>query len=507
MTNKERVMTILWLEAGMYRSETVAKKFGMSVSQLEAEAAIFRLSPLYKQKYASFVEQQKEERLSGVPFSEWRDYSTCRTLANGRVEIIVGEHEGEELYHAYIPNKEYFNNICDHTIWVGLEAFRFVINYEQVGRWKQWPVEAQLRFLLARFDSDTFLCYRSRITKEEYERLTGRAYPTTTKKNRRINMPTFRTDETMRALRHVEPGKKASVEQLGQMLSGNSLSYFEDNKTTEVPLTDELRNACFDLLRMSDTERLERLSTEGPTEVEMTVFWHMDRFYDNYQLSDLFREGNREGIKRRAASALEWSKRKSEAFEQTRMLTKPRQRGIKPMAAGRRASVLSDLERQDRAVLVERLRKASADEEGERIAKELLDYRERLSSAIQRQAVNERVAEEKGKWTDAVRDMVTRVLSGKAVPDQDIMGRRAELLKRLRENQGEEDLRALQETEDVLTRLDPSQRPSFYPEQDLTLLYLYVQNKLKTLPEISQKAVSQASPADSLSLYNLINQR
>ena len=39
MTNKERVMTILWLEAGMYRSETVAKKFGMSVSQLEAEAA------------------------------------------------------------------------------------------------------------------------------------------------------------------------------------------------------------------------------------------------------------------------------------------------------------------------------------------------------------------------------------------------------------------------------------------------------------------------------------
>ena len=289
MDNKDRAFAILCLDTGKFMTETLANQFHMSIEDLETELAIFRCSPVYIKQYAAYTERVKKERLKDCAFTPWRDNFTMRQLPNKRIECIVRDENAKMpfLYHAYLPGKEYLDNINDRSSWVGSEAFNYVITYEQIGLWQSRPVDTQLRFLVMRFDAATFLPFRRTINYMEYERITGVPFPEDPDaKKSRVRTPMFKTPPFF-AQKIVEANELAAKTQLAEFLSRRTIHFQKGDLEVEHMVTDDELESASELVELPDLERLKRLAEGGPCEVEWNLLRYLDDFYKKWGLIPL----------------------------------------------------------------------------------------------------------------------------------------------------------------------------------------------------------------------------
>lgn len=297
MTNDNRALAILWLDTGQYLTETVARNFDLSIEELETELAIFRCSSVYVQTYAAYIERQKQALLKECTFSPWRDNFSIRTLPNNRIECIVAEEHSKLplLYHAYLPSKDYLDHISDKTAWVGNDAFHYVLEYEQVSRWKSWTANSQLRFLVKRFDIAAFLPFRRTINYLEYERITGSAFPSDAdSKVSRIRTPEYKTDKRIES-RISEANECAYKAQLAESLRAPSIRFQKGNDWVDHLVTDDERAICNELISLPDVDRLKRMAEEGPHRTEWDLLRYLDHFYTKWELLEPMAEAEQSG--------------------------------------------------------------------------------------------------------------------------------------------------------------------------------------------------------------------
>lgn len=541
MDNEDRVKAICWLDSGVYPTQSVASRFGMTSMELESELAAFKSQPVYQDKCFGYVQDHTRSQLADCPFMAWKDGYTLRTLKNGRIECVICELGSNKFFHFHLPDKDYLDHICNNTRWLAADMFSRELALCHVTDWSLLRVDEQLAFLLKRYDSDIFLPFCRRIDKMQFVSLTGQSFPVVggwsmddgeRLKQTPGDTESYRPDCDYSMLnkdldKDTRSARYDEICKVSSLISTSPFSYFWEGDEIETLLVEADLHLIQMLLMTSDSERLQRLACDGPRDVECMLLYRIDPFYGRYKLMEAFKDGEKSKdysqIKMLAQEAFERIAAAVKMREMTRMKA-PAQSGLQVPKNGNKcspvegplhtildaeegdnldeafASLESVLSGLDTTELTD-ARKLFDDNFRKKMPGSLIDRVVRMFSAFMNGA-NDGLPSEPGMHEVQARDP-------KEAANEKFEKLRTQRKSLLTEMASKGMVRELVDafrcTETEILKYSVANRPSFYPEHDFTLYGLYLSGKVPTQIVVKQQVVGRLSSEELDEIYNKLN--
>lgn len=518
-----RALSVFWLDSGLRPASSVAMINKIPVDRLESELAIFKWSKIYQDEYEPVIIDDIKKALVQHPFRGWNKHICMRLLPNGRIECIIAETRyARRFYHAYLPDKNYIDGIFLQPLLISEDDFFRSAGISEREQWASFPVDQQLNLLLDIYDSEAFIPYRRLITKGEewiknYTGMEVTPYDDSPQYNTHIQNRPF-SPRLIANPSAIVP-QKLPVSVLQETHTGMTILQMIEQKTAvwSNPSGEKqhmaLSNADIALLKskinQKDELRLEDLYTNGLdalTQIEKSVFIHIDPFYMKYDLVEGILSNSEVILHEAVDSILKMTLRRTEDRENMtsdeRMVERVKfQKMLRVLLDDEETHIQKDLQVTN---IRNYLEKYESDITFlEEIWQELL----KLSAQVENPFVNEIFfymdeygfsREESVSQSDIPANVGSSVIQSaisadtgtKSMPvenrfSDDMISYRAGLLAQLvKEDVNPALLEHLQKTEDEITRLPWKDRPDGYPEHNVDLYWLYWSNRLKTVSDV-----------------------
>lgn len=532
MDNEERALSIFWLDGGSHPARAIALRNNISERELECELAIFKTTDAYRTQYEPVIRGEIATSLTNCRFQGWNKYLCIRQLPNQRIECIIAETRfSRKFYHAYIPDKEYVNNIFTHSFISWQQDFFRVAGIKNEFQWSTFPVEQQLNLLLDHYESEAFIPYRRLITEDEtwirsYTGFNVTPYTCPNQYNSQIptqvGPATFRlTTPSSKALPSGTPESVTSFPEMTvQQMIEQKIAVWQDNYGTLIrePLSLTDLVILKEKASQKDIHRLEHLYTDGLTALtdsERKIFVHVDPFFRKYKLQEAVLSGSEfafhsaldEALKNLAdplplsASSLlpvERMERKEKFSGMLQVILNTRSTDIqKDIQVTNIRNLLNNCNND--LIFINDLWQiliTKAASGTDQYITEIFYLMEEFGFYRSRSLPDPDSAEASSQSFEN-KNVPAPVLSAKNM-EETIMDRRAQLLSGIAQVGTVEHLmEQLQETEDEIIRLPFNKRPAGYPEKSEILYQLYLSDRIQTLSEVCSLIIRDLS-ADQL---------
>ena len=516
MTNEEKTVALIWIDAGVYTAQRVAQYYKMQEQELLDELSSFEHQMIYEQ-YQSMVREETYKRLKNIPYTEWNSMFAYRTLDTGRLDCIGWNRSYNTYQQFYFTDKATLAQLPNTR--QELDKDHILKDYKESypstsPAWDQAGVDAQLHVLLGIYDPSDLTDMCRTLSVEEATRIYGKPLddPSEEKPNNRIN--------NNRQNGGMPPEQMAIREQqiveVSTHLHNRHFAYVDQNKMTqEVDISSDEFSWLLDLIGKNDTERLQHIADGNLHSLETRFFYHVDPFYKAYALDQLIEQGKQEhnfdACFQQALTALCNLYRSMPVFED---FVTSVEEILKELVESYTDSHQLTTTLEELNQLIEHAPSPSCSEwvaylwmetyEGQIAAEDRIWVKTALvklgsGSSTQSEDDEKRSEEEETTAAQQAPQTTTQVASPAADPNlpdlKALMERRKQLLDEINPDEPHpSQLPEFLETENLLLSLAPQYRPAEYPEPHLTLARLYVSRIVPTPVAIVNRLFNALSP-------------
>lgn len=518
--NQKRALSIFWLDGGKHPARSIALKNNVSVEELECELSIFKTSNIYRQQYEPVIIEDIKKVLTGFPFKGWDKHICMRTLPNGRIECIIGETlYKRKFYHAYIPDKEYVNQIFSHSVFSCQQDFFNLTGIKDELQWETFPVNQQLNLLLDFYDSEVFIPYRRLITRNEdwIREYTGYdvepdgkklvPLPESLQKNIQQNSPRIvnRRPNAFSQTENIMQSVSSLTMDISEMLEQKMAVWKnESGELLHKTLSSKEINILREKISQKEEIRLENIYTRGLEElsdIEKDMFVYIDPFYEKYGLKQAILANSEILLHSAADAALkDIVKEESDIYDEKG--NSPNIMAFDNIVASLHILLGEEYTNIQKDIQVTNIRKILIENEDDTtLVSNLWDLLQ--NQGLLNVADNPFVEEIYNILEDY--GFIRESYPSETMHETDIISQRKALLEEIAHKGTTPDLiEKLQQTENEITHLPFNKFPDGYPENNQILYQLYWSNIIKTTSEVCSMIIHRLSTEEIAALCNKI---